>query len=63
MSALFVNTFVKIFFLFTPFFVLSVFLAVTRNMEKPVRQLIAFKTTLAIIVVAFALFFFGNYIG
>ena len=62
MGNLFVNTAIKIFFLLTPFFVMSVFLSMTRDMTSAVRRRIAIRTTIAIFVTAMILFYFGNII-
>jgi multiple antibiotic resistance protein len=62
MVNLFINTLIKIFFLLTPFFVLSMMLSMTRTLPLQARRTIAIRTTLAILVIAFILFFFGNII-
>lgn len=62
MVNLFINTLIKIFFLLTPFFVMSVFLSMTRSLAHSVRRNIAIRTTLAVLIVSFILFFFGNII-
>jgi multiple antibiotic resistance protein len=62
MTSLFVNTLVKIFFLLTPFFVMSMFLSMTKDFTDAARKRVAIRTTLAIIVAAFVLFCFGNVI-
>jgi len=56
----FVSTWIKFFFLLTPFFVLSMFLALTQEMSASQRQRLAVRVTWAIVVVSFALFLFGN---
>lgn len=58
-AALFISIFIKIFFLFTPFFVLSVFMAMTREMDAREQRKTAVRTTGAIVVLSLALFFFG----
>lgn len=60
MLTVFTETFVKVFFVLTPFFVVSMFLALTVDMSKEEQRKTAIRTTLAVIVGAFTLFFFGN---
>lgn len=62
MLTLFVNIFLKIFIIFTPFFVMSAFLSLTKNDSQAERQKIAVKVTMAVAVTCFALFLFGTYI-
>ena len=62
MLTLFVNVFLKIFMIFTPFFVISAFLSLTRDDSQAERQRIAVKVTLAVALTCFALFLFGTYI-
>jgi len=62
MLTLFVNVFLKIFMIFTPFFVISAFLALTKEDSQTERQRIAIKITLAVGLTCFALFLFGSYI-
>jgi len=62
MLTLFINVFLKIFMIFTPFFVISAFLVLTKNVAPIERQRIAAKVTLAIGATCFALFLFGTYI-
>ncbi len=62
MLTLFVNVFVTIFMIFTPFFVISAFLSLTKDDAPSERQRIAIKVTLAIALTCFALFLFGSYI-
>ncbi len=59
---LFINNYLKLVFMMTPFFVLSAFISMTADMSKKTVNQIAFKTTLAILVSCFAIFFFGKYI-
>lgn len=60
--ALFVNIYLKLFMIFTPFFVMSVFLSLTRDECRVERQRIAGKVTLAVALTCFILFMFGTYI-
>jgi multiple antibiotic resistance protein len=62
MLTLFVNVFLKIFMIFTPFFVISAFLSLTREESQAERQRIAVKITLAVGLTCFVLFLFGSYI-
>jgi multiple antibiotic resistance protein len=62
MLTLFINVFLKIFMIFTPFFVVSAFLSLTSGNSQSERQRIAIKVTLAITLTCFALFLFGDYI-
>ena len=56
-----IGVFIKLFFLFTPFFVLSMFIAVTRSLPKRDRHLTAYKTTAAIWVLSMLIYFGGNW--
>jgi len=62
MLTLFVNVFLKIFMIFTPFFVISAFLSLTKDDTQAERQKIAVKVTTAIALTCFVLFLFGSYI-
>jgi len=62
MVALFLSTFIKFFFLLTPFFVLSTFLAMTRNFTQGQRSTLAVKVTVAVLVVALVIFAAGNFV-
>ena len=57
---LFVSIYIKFFVLLTPFFVLSMFLALTKGMERPARRAVAVRVTCAVVVICLVLFFFGN---
>ena len=60
MGALFVSLGLKFFFLFTPFFALSMFLAMTAEKTPSERRRLAHRVALATIVIAGALLFFGQ---
>ncbi|MFV0480925.1 MAG: MarC family protein [Campylobacteraceae bacterium] len=60
--AYYVSIFIKFFFLMTPFFVLSVFLSVTKDMPNFDRHALALKVTVSIWVTCGVLLFFGQYI-
>ena len=59
---LFINIFLKIFMIFTPFFVMSAFLSLTKDDSPAERHRIAVKVTLATALTCFTLFLFGTYI-
>ncbi len=58
--SLFLSVFIKFFFLLTPFFVLTMFLSLTKGMGPRERRLTAVRVTLAVAVVTLVLFHFGN---
>lgn len=62
MLTLFVNVFLKLFMILTPFFVVSAFLALTSDETPAGRHKVAVKVTLAVAVTCFVLFLFGTYI-
>ncbi len=62
MLTLFINNYLKLVFMMTPFFVLSAYISMTADMTKKSAQQISLKTTLAILVSCFSVFFFGKYI-
>jgi multiple antibiotic resistance protein len=62
MLNLFINTFIKFFFLLTPFFLLTTFLSMTKEMDPRIKRKIAIKTTLSIIIICIVLFLIGNQI-
>ncbi|HBE78757.1 MAG TPA: hypothetical protein DDW65_13425 [Firmicutes bacterium] len=62
MHSLFINIFIKFFFLLTPFFLLSTFLSMTRAMELPAKKKLAVKVTSSVIVISIILFLTGDYI-
>lgn len=57
-----IGVFVKIFFLLTPFFVLSVYVTLTRGEEEISRRKLAIRTTVAVLVIAMVLYLFGEQI-
>lgn len=59
---LFVATFLKMFFIMTPFFVLSVFLTVTTDVSTSEKRALAIKVTTSVIVISLVLLYFGKYI-
>ena len=56
----FISILLKFFFLLTPFFVLSTFLAMTQHSSALQRRKIALQVTMAVLVTCFTLYFFGN---
>lgn len=59
---LFVSTFLKIFVIMTPFFVLSVFITVTNEASRKEKKDLAIKVTISVIVMSLILLFFGKHI-
>lgn len=57
---LFISTFLKIFFIMTPFFVLSVFLTVTNEASSKDKKDLAIKVTISVIIMSLILLFFGK---
>ncbi len=62
MATLFINLFLKIFLIFTPFFVISAFLSLTKDDSLAERRRIAIKIAIAVAISCLVLFFFGTYI-
>lgn len=56
----FVVVWMKFFFLFTPFFALSMFLTLTSGYTEAQRRKLALQVTGAVGVLCFGLYFFGN---
>ncbi|WP_428022999.1 MarC family protein [Arcobacter sp.] len=59
---LFIATFLKIFFIITPFFVLSVFLTVTHDATSKEKKALAIRVTISVIIISLVLLFFGKHI-
>ncbi len=59
---LFINYYLKLFFILTPFFVLSVFVTMTKDFKEKEKKQIAVKVSTAVIISSFIIFFFGKYI-
>ncbi|BAK74525.1 MAG: MarC family protein [Arcobacter sp.] len=57
---LFISTFLKMFFIMTPFFVLSVFLTVTNEATIKQRKALAIKVTISVVIASMILLFFGK---
>jgi multiple antibiotic resistance protein len=60
MINLFISLYIKLFFLLTPFFVLSVFLSMTEDLDKSKQRKVAVRTTIAVLITALVLYFAGN---
>lgn len=58
----FINFYLKIFFILTPFFVLSAFLSLTRNFQDYEKKRLAIKVTVAVMISSFVIYLFGKYI-
>lgn len=58
----FIATFLKMFFIMTPFFVLSVFLTVTNEATLKEKRKLAIKVTTSVIIIALVILFFGQHI-
>ncbi|PPK60552.1 multiple antibiotic resistance protein [Malaciobacter marinus] len=58
----FISIYLKMFFIMTPFFVLSVFLTITNESTIKQRHALAIKTTISVIVMSLVLLFFGQHI-
>ncbi|RXJ82774.1 MarC family protein [Arcobacter sp. F2176] len=59
---IFIATFLKMFFIMTPFFVLSVFLTVANEATAKERKALAIKVTISVIIMSLILLFFGKHI-
>jgi len=57
---IFVNIWIKFFFLLTPFFSMSAFLSLTKSFDNSEKYKIALRVTASIIIVCSILYFFGN---
>jgi multiple antibiotic resistance protein len=62
MAQSFLNLYLKLFFILTPFFVTTIFLTMTKDFDKRQRRYTAIRVTVAVIAICLVLFFFGNYI-
>ncbi len=57
---IFIETFVKMFFIMTPFFVVSIFLTVTDGAQDKEKKSLAVKVTIAVIIISLIFLFFGQ---
>ncbi|MBW2185340.1 MAG: MarC family protein [Deltaproteobacteria bacterium] len=58
----FINDYLKLLFIMTPFFVLSSFIALTNELSSQEVRRTAAKVTIAVLISCFCVFFFGKYI-
>ncbi len=58
----FITIWIKVFFLFTPFFALSMFLSMTDHASEKQRVKLALKTSFSVLIISQVLLFFGNQI-
>ena len=58
----YVSVFIKVFFLLTPFFALSMFLSYTADYSVKRKRVTAIKTTLAVIVICLLIYWYGEYL-
>ncbi len=59
---LFLDIFTKVFFILSPFFSVSMFLLLSCGMDQRARHRCALRTSLAILIICFVVYFFGNLI-
>jgi multiple antibiotic resistance protein len=59
---LFINNWLKFFFLLTPFFALSMFLTLTKEHSITKKRRLAIQVTGAVILVCLIMYFFGGYV-
>ncbi|BDQ37279.1 UPF0056 inner membrane protein [Pseudodesulfovibrio nedwellii] len=57
---LFISLYIKLFFLLTPFFVLSVFLSFIEDMDVIEQRKLAIRVTISVLVIVLTLYFAGN---
>lgn len=62
MLAMFFQTYLKLFFILTPFFAISAFISLTQEMSPAERKKTAFKVTLSVIIISLILYLYGRYI-
>lgn len=62
MLAIFFQTYLKLFFILTPFFAISAFISLTQEMTPMERRKTALKVTVAVIIIAVILYLYGRYI-
>jgi multiple antibiotic resistance protein len=58
--SLFLDVFTKVFFILSPFFSVSMFLLLSGDMDGRARRRCALRTSLAILIICFVVYFFGN---
>jgi multiple antibiotic resistance protein len=62
MVAVFISVFIKVFFLLTPFFALSMFLSYTSDYTLKKKRVTAVKTTFAVAVITLLIYWYGEYL-
>ena len=62
MISIFVAVVIKVFFLLTPFFALSMFLAYTADYSVKRKRNTAIRTSLAVMVICLLIYWFGEYL-
>ena len=62
MVTIFISVFIKVFFLLTPFFALSMFLSYTSDYTLQKKRVTAVKTTFAVAVITLLIYWFGGYL-
>ena len=62
MISAFIAVLIKVFFLMTPFFALSMFLAYTADYSAKRKRSTAIRTTLAVMVICLLIYWFGEYL-
>ena len=62
MGYMFLDIFTKVFVLLSPFFSVSMFLTLSRDMAPGARRRCALRTSVAILAISFMVYFFGNLI-
>lgn len=60
MGQLYISIWVKLFFLLTPFFVMSAFLSLTQDLSAAQRRRVALWLTFDVVLICFILYFLGN---
>ncbi|MCF7976364.1 MAG: MarC family protein [Phycisphaerae bacterium] len=60
MAYMFLDIFTKVFVLLSPFFSVSMFLMLSRGLDPRERRRCAWRTSIAILVISFIVYFFGN---
>lgn len=60
LGSLFFSTFIKFFFLLTPFFIISIFLSLTSDANEVVKKMLAIKVTIGVEVISLILLIFGD---
>ncbi len=58
--ALFISLWIKLFFVFTPFFALTMFLTLTEGYDEVRRQRLAVAASAAVVIICLILFFVGR---